>query len=96
MSWVCAQVSISRAVSEDAALMAGPNQGRRWAGSMSRKVPSSSWRAASNQASIWAPPRSRNRAAIVSGSMPPAASASASSARNCLGWVADRTVTSSK
>ena len=29
MSWVCAQVSMIRAVSDDAALMAGPNHGSR-------------------------------------------------------------------
>ena len=59
MSWVCAQVSMSRAVSDEAALMAGPNQGSRWCGSMVAKVSSSSARAVSNQASSWAPVRSR-------------------------------------
>jgi len=39
---------------------------------------------------------SRNRAAIVSGLMPPSASACTSSARNCSGRTAERTVTSSK
>ena len=33
MSWVCAQVSMIRAVSDDAALMAGPNHGSRARGS---------------------------------------------------------------
>ena len=96
MSWVCAQVSMIRAVSDDAALMAGPNQGSRARGSRAAKVPIRSARAVSNQARSWAPVRSRNRAAIVSGLMPPSASASASSARNCSGRTAERTVTSSK
>ena len=52
MSWVCAQVSISRAVCADAALMAGPNHGSLARGSSPAKVPSRSARAASNQASI--------------------------------------------
>ena len=96
MSWVCAQVSMIRAVSDDAALIAGPNHGSRARGSSPMKVSMSSARATSNQASSSAPVRSRNRAAIVSGLMPPSASAAASSALNCSGWTADWTVTSLK
>jgi hypothetical protein len=96
MSWVCAQVSMIRAVSEDAALMAGPNHGSRVLGSSPANVPIRCARAASNQSSSWVPLRSRNRTAIVSGSIAPEACAAASSALNCSGWTADWTVTSSK
>ena len=96
MSWVWAHVSMIRAVSDEAALMAGPNHGRRVAGSRPENVSISWARATSNQASSWAPVRSRNRAAIVSGLMPPPASATARSALNCSGSTADWTVTSSK
>ena len=51
MSWVCAQVSMIRAVSDDAALMAGPNHGSRARGSRLVNVPNRSARAVSNQAS---------------------------------------------
>ena len=68
MSWPCAQVSMIRAVSDDAALMAGPNQGSLALGSRTREGADQAARAVSNQASSWAPDRSRNRAAIVSGS----------------------------
>ena len=96
MSWVCAQVSMIRAVSDEAALMSGPNHGSRARGSRPAKTPMSSARAVSNQVSSWAPDRSRNRAAIVSGLMPPLAAAWASPALNSPGRVADWTVTSSK
>ena len=96
MSWVCAQVSISRAVSADAALMAGPNHGSLARGSSPAKVVRSSARAASNQSSIWAPLRSRNWAAISSGSIPPEACASASAAWNSPGRTAEQTAASSK
>ena len=36
MSWPCAHVSISRAVTDEAGLMAGPYQGSRTAGSACR------------------------------------------------------------
>src|SRR5690348_2160544 len=96
MSWVCAQVSMIRAVSDDATLMAGPNHGSRARGSRFRNVFKRSPRAVSNQSSSWEPLRSRNRTAIASGLMPPLASASARSALNCSGRSADWTVTSSK
>jgi len=51
MSWVCAQVSMIRAVSDDAALMAGPNHGNRALGSRFLNVFNNSPRAVSNQAS---------------------------------------------
>ena len=75
-----------------AALMAGPNHGSRALGSSAANALSRSARAVSNQASSSAPLRSRNRAAIVSGSIPPSASAADSSALNCSGWTAERTL----
>ncbi len=51
MSWPCAQVSISRAVSDEAALMCMPNHGTRTDGCSPRNVLSSSARASSNQVS---------------------------------------------
>ena len=97
MSWVCAQVSMNRAVSEDAALMAGPNHGTRSPGSSPANVPSSIARAPSNQARTCAPLRSRYRAASASGSMAaPGACIAASSAANSSGRMADLTAISSK
>jgi len=83
-----------RAVSDDAALMGGPNQGSRSLGSSPANVPISSARAVSNHRSSCAPLRSRNRAAMVSGLT--LSGVAASCALNSSGCTADWTVTSSK
>src|SRR5262249_10828194 len=80
--------SMIRAVSDDAALMAGPNHGSRARGARVLNVFNRSARAVSNQSSSSRPLRSRDRAAIASGVMPPLASAPAGSAADRSGPVA--------
>ena len=59
MSCPCAQVSISRAVTADGRLMAGPNQGTRSAGSRPAKTLSNRVRATANQSRRSSAPQSR-------------------------------------
>src|ERR1700712_4064824 len=95
-SWACAHVSMIRAVSDEAALIGGPNHGTRVDGSSPRNPASSRPRASSNQVSSSLPDRSRKRSAMVSGLTPPSASIWAFSAVNASGSVAERSATSSK
>ncbi len=96
MSWPCAQVSMIRAVSEEATLMAGPNQGSRAAGSRSAKTVISSARARPNQSSSCAGGIARYRRAIASGSTAPVAVSLLTSAANSSGSVAEVIATWSK
>ena len=91
MSWPCAQVSISRAVTEEAGPMSGPNHGQP-GGRVDRRV---SRRAAPRRAPRNQPSSSRgdrgggSRAATRSGKSCPAAVSAAASRRNRSGSVTD-------
>ena len=96
MSWPCAQVSISRAVTDDASPMSSPYQGSRASGPALAYPPRRACRAVWNQASSSAALRWRYSAAIWSGKSSPRPASAAASRRNRSGSVMDSSVVSSK
>ena len=96
MSWPCAQVSISRAVIDDAGPMSSPYQGSRTPGSALPYPWSRARRAVAYQVISSAGARWRYSAAIWSGKSSPRPASAAASRRNRSGSRIDSSVVSSK